>query len=267
MRFSERKGFKQVSTLIQRDTLSQETRNLLWNHLHANIWDVSQFHNPYSDCNEVAFGITMWHHFYRLPLDDKPGIQAIIKKIRGEFFNGPPYAVYDLLEFILGFWNKSELNDSINSVLAEELVAYRYVGGQITDITDEAEVEMLQIAMNDDVFPYVKAHLESALAYLSNRKSPDYRNSIKESISAVESLAKEITGKPKAELGEALGILEKKGKLHGALKVSFAALYGYTSNANGIRHALMEEPALTADEAKFFLLSCTSFINYLKTKI
>jgi hypothetical protein len=51
------------------------------------------------------------------------------------------------------------------------------------------------------------------------------------------------------------------------MKNAFLNLYGYTSDANGIRHAMMDEPNLTADDAKFFLLVCTSFINYLKTKI
>ena len=87
------------------------------------------------------------------------------------------------------------------------------------------------------------------------------------SISAVESMAKEITGKPKATLGEALKVLEVSNKIHPSLKESFSKLYGYTSDEGGIRHAMLSEPNLTAADAKFFLLSCTSFINYLKSKI
>lgn len=102
---------------------------------------------------------------------------------------------------------------------------------------------------------------------MDKREKPDFRNSIKESISAVESLAQSITGKPKATLGDALKILEQKHNLHPALKSGFLSIYGYTSNADGIRHALQDESNLTAHDAKFFLLSCTSFINYLKTKI
>ena len=78
-------------------------------------------------------------------------------------------------------------------------------------------------------------------------------------------MAKILSGKDKAELGDALATLERDGKLHGALKKGYTALYGYMSDANGIRHALMEEDNLSADDAKFFLLACTSFVNYLKT--
>lgn len=115
------------------------------------------------------------------------------------------------------------------------------------------------------MFAPVSEHLATALAHLSNRQSPDYRNSIKESISAVESMAKIISGKDKATLDDALATLEKSGKLHAALRRGYSALYGYTSNADGIRHALLEEQNLSAEEAKYFLVTCTAFVNYLKT--
>jgi len=34
-----------------------------------------------------------------------------------------------------------------------------------------------------------------------------------------------------------------------------------------VRHAMLELPDLSADDARFFLLSCTSFVNYLKTRL
>ena len=177
------------------------------------------------------------------------------------------YEVYDFLEFTCNHFNSSKLEFEINRILEKELAGYRIINGVVTDVTNEQEIEMLQEALTDEDFPNVKAHLQRALELLSDRRNPDYRNSIKESISAVESIAKEIAQKPKAELGEALKEIEKKGKLHGAMKSAFLNLYGYTSDANGIRHAMMDEPNLTADDAKFFLLVCTSFINYLKTKM
>ena len=136
-----------------------------------------------------------------------------------------------------------------------------------TDITAEAEVVLLEETLKDPDFPGVRGHLQAALRLLSNREAPDYRNSIKESISAVESMAQVISGNPKASLGEALVVLERESKLHSALKQGFSKIYGYTSDEGGIRHAMLEEPNLNAADAKFFLLSCTSFINYLKSKV
>ena len=114
----------------------------------------------------------------------------------------------------------------------------------------------------------VRTHLENSLKLLSDRKSPDYRNSIKESISAVEAICRLIAKDKNATLGQALKVVENKVGLHGALKASFSSLYGYTSSAKGIRHALglLEEPSLSFEDSKFMLVSCSAFINYLISK-
>ncbi|MCR4321721.1 MAG: hypothetical protein NUV74_15460 [Candidatus Brocadiaceae bacterium] len=109
-------------------------------------------------------------------------------------------------------------------------------------------------------------HLKSALDLFADRKSPDYRNSIKESISAVEAICNLIAKDTKTTLGQALKEIEKKMTLHPALKKAFDSLYGYTSNAEGIRHALLDEPTLDFEDAKFMLVSCSGFINYLLAK-
>lgn len=95
---------------------------------------------------------------------------------------------------------------------------------------------------------------------------PDYRNSIKESISAVESLAQIISGDKKAELGKALKIIKDKIGLHTALEQGFSKLYGYTSDSDGIRHSLSEESTLDLEDAIYMLTSCSAFINYLIIK-
>jgi hypothetical protein len=112
-----------------------------------------------------------------------------------------------------------------------------------------------------------QTHLRRALELLSNRESPDYRNSIKESISAVESLAAGIAGAEKGTLGQLIMKLEVGIGLHPALKAAFSNLYGYTSDEGGIRHALMENVTIRFDDAKFFLVVCSAFINYVKAKI
>ena len=152
-------------------------------------------------------------------------------------------------------------------MLERELSGYRFVSGRLTDITSSQELEMLETALAESRFAGVDTHLQQALDLYAKRDNPDYRNSIKESISAVEQMAKIVSGKPKATLSEALKEVEKKGSLHKALKDGFIKLYGYTSAAGGIRHAIMDEPKLTAADARYFLLSCTSFINYLKAQI
>ena len=52
---------------------------------------------------------------------------------------------------------------------------------------------------------------------------------------------------------------------HRALKEAFSKLYGYTSDENGIRHALLEEGAadVDLDDAVFMFGACASFAAYL----
>ena len=108
--------------------------------------------------------------------------------------------------------------------------------------------------------------LKSALAKLSDRLNPDYRNSIKESISALESLTKIISKNSKDSLGASLDKIKGKLKIHSALERGFKQIYGYTSDTDGIRHALTEETNCDFEEAKFMIVSCSAFINYLVIK-
>ncbi len=112
----------------------------------------------------------------------------------------------------------------------------------------------------------MRKHINTALAKLSDRKQPDYRNSIKESISAVEPIAKMISGNSKTELPTALKIIRDKIGLHPALEKGFNSIYGYTSDGDGIRHALTEESTCDFEDAKYMLVSCSAFINYLIMK-
>lgn len=273
MKFSERKGYKKVSTDLQVEGMTQELRNNLWNDLDMVIWQSNNFiYNRYGKPGIVAFANALWFRVFKKPIDQIPETpRTILSEIRTYYFSITWHEVYDFLEFVIDYHKKaeefSELSKWINRVLNTELAGYRFVNGICTEITDKKEIEALEEALNDPDFPGVQTHLKAALELMSNREKPDYRNSIKESISAVESIAQKITGQAKATLGDALKVLEKKHNLHPALKKGFESIYGYTSDGGGIRHAMQENPNLNAHDAKFFLLSCTSFINYLKTKI
>ncbi len=52
--------------------------------------------------------------------------------------------------------------------------------------------------------------------------------------------------------------------MHPALEAAFTKLYDYTSDAKGIRHALLDEDRVTFEEAKFMLVACSAFVNYVR---
>ncbi len=268
MLFSQRKKYKPVSDIIQLDEMNEVLRISLWNVLDLFLWQRRNFISSLDTPLMEEYSAALWFNYFKKPVDSRySSSHDNLKTIRDYFFECPWYEVYDFIEFTLNYIKDDNLNQAINTILERELSAYRFIDNIFTDITDEQEIQMIEEALVDKDFPVVANHLRRALELLSDREKPDYRNSIKKSISAVESFAKTITGKPKATLGQALSIIEREGKIHKSLLEAFSNLYGYTSDEDGIRHAMLEEPNLAPSDAKFFLMSCTSFINYLKSKL
>ena len=140
------------------------------------------------------------------------------------------------------------------------------INGILVPVSDDLETKEISDAVQT---PYenVRKHLDKALQLIANRDNPDYENSIKESISAVEAMCSVILGKS-GTLGSALKKLEKDNSItiHPALYEAFNKLYGYTNDAeSGIRHAAEIGGAnATFEEAKYMLVTCSAFINYLK---
>lgn len=152
----------------------------------------------------------------------------------------------------------------LNALFEEEFVGYRMIAREITPITNEVEINEIKTSL-DIEFEGCKSHIKKGLSLLSDREKPDYKNSIKESISAVESICQIICKDDKATLGKALNKLEESGiKLHKSLKEAFSKLYGYTSDEGGIRHAEgLFESNVSFEDAKFMLVTCCAFVNYL----
>ena len=178
---------------------------------------------------------------------------------------------YDFIEYVSTVYPDQETNGKFqrycNSTLEREVSAYRFAGGKVVEMTSREEIQEVEavLALSDPFAP-VSTHLRRALELFADRKSPDYRNSIKESISAVEAVSKLLAEDSKADLTQSLRLIKAKAGLHPALEKAFIQMYGYTSDADGIRHALMEEPSVCFEDAKFMLVACSAFINYLRAK-
>jgi hypothetical protein len=204
----------------------------------------------------------------RRPIDTiPPNWGTAIAVLKEYFFGAEWYAAYDFVEFLgnVSATGTTAFQRLCNSVLEQEMSAYRFVGGKITEITSGSEIAEIEDALQATE-KGARAHLKAALDLMSDRQTPDYRNSIKESISAVEAVANAVGGTTNASLGAALKQLKQKIDIHPALEAAFSKMYGYTSDAQGIRHALMDEHKLSFEDAKFMLVSCSAFVNYLITK-
>jgi len=275
-KFSERIGKTPIKSVIQKDGIDNDLANAIWNGLSIYYWDkISEDSIRYNSGDIQVWLTRLWIHYFKYRIDEEPWSKdQFLATFKEHFFSCEWFEKYNFIEFVKDNYTPQHYDNTAdrfieycNNVFERELSGYRYVNGTLTPITSAEEIESIENALNiaDDLKP-VKTHLNRALQLLSDRTNPDFRNSVKESISSVESYCCILTNDPKATLGQALKVIEKEHSLHSALKNSFSSLYGYTSDADGIRHALLDEDNLKQEDAIFMLVSCSSFINYLIKK-
>lgn len=278
MEFSKRIGKVPAIKNLQLDSIDDELKNRLWNCIKICVLNPLQ-KRDYTDSEPQIreYSRLIWHKFYKLAIDRIPDrIYEIEEFIRNRFFGDEWYKIYDLIEYVLGT-NTEQFNIDTqyfkflcNDVLEKEFSGYRIIDDLIAPITNENEIaefeKAIENTMKSTSYKGANIHLHEAIRKISDRESPDYRNSIKESISAVESLAKAISGNEKDSLGAALDKIKGKIKIHHALEKGFKQIYGYTSDSDGIRHALTETSTCDFEDAQFILVSSSAFINYLITK-
>ena len=182
------------------------------------------------------------------------------------------WVVFDLLEFILRHpLCPDGLMDEMADCLAASHLAYSIESATeptIIPVASEAEGHTISDAfksLKEAGFRSATRHLEQASQLINKR---DYSSSVRESIHAVESVAKRLAPSSNS-LGTALTALEKDGTLHPALKGGFSKLYGYTSDEQGIRHALLDRPDADVgpEEAVFMLGACAAFTGFLARKL
>ncbi len=180
------------------------------------------------------------------------------------------------MEFIVEYENQNNdprildaLISTVNGAFEEEKSAFRFVDTTIVKIVDKTEISEIEESLERcAAIPGAQYHIKKALSLLSKRENPDYPNSIKESVSAVEAMCRIITGDEKASLGKALDILKKSSPIaiHGSLLEAWKKLYGYGSDSDGIRHAAIDFSHADYADAKFMVVSCSAFVNHLIVK-
>jgi hypothetical protein len=276
--FSHRKGLQLAQKVIQRESIDEDLRNRLWSGLKLCVWDRwSPSTYRYKDEDSKAVELLLqglWLHYFKLPIDTLPEFYpgrrgSAYEVLRQRFFEAEWWQVYDFIEFVVKWipaeWRK-RLKQFINNFLESENAAYRIVDDEIVEITNTEEIDAIESAIDRGVIS-VREHLQRSLDLLSDRKNPDFRNSIKEAISAVESACRIVSGKQKATLTDCLRALKEAAPLHPAFEQALTKLYGYTSDEGGIRHALSEEASAPSyADAKFMLVAASAFVNYVWTK-
>ncbi len=265
-------GLKQKSP-IQIESMDDALRNSLFNVAHPFLLEGLRTSKIAARAPYKRRFNAMWSDFFKLPVHKSPANFAGAAEpnaIISEFFQTAGWnRVYDAVEYLVAL-SEGVLSDDFNYVLRREVSGYRILNGLVTPISDSVQIGAIQSGLDasgEAELAGVNSHLATSLRLLSDREQPDYRNSIKEAISAVESLASVVTGQSKPNLKDALRELEQAGTLHPALKGAFQKLYGWTSDEDGVRHAIMENSNLDFADAQFMLVASSAFVHFMVAKL
>lgn len=268
--FATRNGFVEPRFEIQDRELDKVTRKDIWNITYA-VWTNL---NDEGAGYEIAktFSRAVWTEFFDQLLDEYQNQGQSITKVKHVILDwaAPSWHALSLLAFIVENdyfdYHAALYEESLNEIFVKHLVGWRFIDGQLVRLDSELEVAAVSEAMEDTrgetAFEGSRHHLKQAVSKLSDLENPDYPNSVKESISAVEAMVEHITGE--GVLSKGLKKLSAAGiDVHPALLTGWDKLYGWTSDEGGVRHSTKVIPNVDQATARFMLVSCAGFVTFL----
>lgn len=275
--FSERFGYEAAPLDLPESDMPKSLRDGLWDAVNLYyignvatrdmIGQIAGYTEGFS-----AFSQSVWFSFLRESIDQRsPNPVKTLADLRERFYLWEFHVVYSFVEFaVLNFSNarrqKATFTEFCNLLLSRERAAFRFAAETLVRVSDEISVSEIAGAISHNKSDQVKVHVMRAAELYSQMPNPDYRNSIKESISAVEAAVSFVSGAKPSGISKPLKSVIDVFVLHPALRDGFEKLYAYTSDSDGIRHALMGEQILTQADARYMLVSCSAFSNYLVAK-
>lgn len=270
-KFSEKYGYSELRNTFQTDSMDDRLKRRIWNRIREDIFNritKSSGGSYFYYKSEHQMFISLYDEHFGIDIKPTEHIGNLSEQVKDYYNKVNWYQIYDLLEALVYYHYdekiKEHFKNNINKTLEEEMSAYRFVDDCISPIIDKVEIQEIEDVFKSK-YDSVKGHLAKALEHLSDRENPDYQNSIKESISAVESMVNIVIGRANVALNK--GLLSLPFEIDNNFKQGMIRLYSWTSSSDGIRHGAHEGEILSGfDEAKYMLVSCSAFINYLISK-
>jgi len=266
--FSDRYNYTTPRSLIQHESVDSDTRTALWNLIVAykEMLTGTGYAGFYPDTQIAKL---LWSDFLKKPLDEFRNETTAWVQTKDVFFRGHWYQLYNLIEFLLAAkplsQQHSEMIRTLNLELERNLTGYRIIKNRVVPVDTKVAADAIEQALNDSAgasLAGVRHHLGNSLELLANRAKPDYANSVKESISAVEALAELITGE--AVLSKALPKIGATGvKVHPAQLEAWKRMYGWASDEDGVRHSAKGVPDVDQATAKYSLVTSSAFVSLL----
>jgi hypothetical protein len=271
--FSERNGLSGVSQIAQIDSLDRLTRNSLWNLCQYYRVIFAQEYSRIFDNENTrpsTFQIYLISSVLCLKESDFRYGSTVNKLIEKIFDSGQYATVFDILECLVEYDSPGYGNDGgnlfkeVNKLFEKFNVGYRFVNGEIVQVTNPIEIEAIEESLNSNFIPdHVKKHLANAVSALS----PGAQNPvecIRESLNAVESAAKLFVDDENAVLSQALKKIKVKHQTHTLWISAMENLYNFSSDEGGLRHGSKgNDPNVDIADARLALVICSSMCSWL----
>jgi hypothetical protein len=263
-KFSEREGYVPMRSVIQTDDLDNDTRLHIWNMILRVNRAISDRH-PLSARRRFIGEI--WAVGLNAAIDEEPGDSAVWYTAKRVVMDDLWFKALDFVEQYISIVGREvqmdgDLRALFNTVFEHKLVGFRFIEGVLVRVDDQQNADAIQNAMSETTaVAGARTHLTNAARMLSDRSNPDYANSVKEAISAVEAVVRDVTG----ESTLSAGLTKLRGSqrpLHPALLAAWTKLYAWTSDASGIRHGSIEKSDVDQALAKYMLVTCSAFVSY-----
>jgi hypothetical protein len=267
--FAQAEGAEPLPTQLKRTEVSQQLRAVLWNYIYDGL-NKTAVRDMYSYIGGTWEKALRDVHVYleHRPADEfKTEFRDAADVAKAVIMRGDYVRVYGWLQHVLRLRVILGFEKSVDGILRYCRSPYRIVAPDVIcpvgSDQEAATVGKALADLNSAGLAGGREHLKMAAAELS---AGHFADSVRESIHAVEAVVRVL--EPEGDFSKALATLEAKTNIHGALKAGFTKIYGFTSDEQGIRHALLEKGAPDVDEADalFMIGACSAFVSYLINK-
>lgn len=225
--------------------------------------------------------------FFKEPIDELPlsDNDASRLALKDRFFALPDHRVYDLYEFLLSDdhgglkeMDRKLIRRGLNDLLEREGASVRLYRDRFRpfqDILGFDEVAQAEETVRLFDMAAAQRHMETAVAYLSRRPEPSFRDAIREAVLAVTAVARETAAREARKGGEdaplvvgsvahaaaAAGI---PGELLGGIETLLRRAHALSGlPIDGVESPSPEGP-VDPREARFLVVFASSLIVYLK---
>lgn len=269
-RFSQRHGYKELPPQLKLEEVSELFRNGLqyaWSRHEVQYRSATPLAGAYLNGLGSDFAKRFWAEVLEDSIGKAPSDLDAFQRFFSSYIQKEPfYAIFDFCEFVAAEGNATFFRPFLEDLCRRSRLAYRFVEGQFIATGNEFESESVQHAFEQlqTAMPNARAHLVNSSRLLAEG---DYAGSVRESANSLESVARQIGGTEK--VSSALKSIQDEYSLHPALTTLMAKAYGYASNEEGARHALVNNETAVFEEAEalFILVVVSSSINYLLAKV